>query len=343
MIPYVENGLFFVGLHAHDGLGQRRFNLSASASPIPYTGSKSCIVKTILDVMPPHETYIEPCMGSAEVFFRKPPADREIINDYNGDLVNLFRVLQDNQNLDKVIGRLYLSLNAELLFRQNKELLTNTPNILDDLMETAKEMRSASWEEIKSAVAFFENQVYSFSSTGQAFGIMRRDLTHRFARLLAACNRLRNATILHRDYKDAISYGACENCFILLDPPYNGTEGYYPKADFDSSQHAVLFDFMAEIDRQFAGECKKMITYTNDPVIRGLAEAHGFTTFVQSRLHNMRQASEAGALFEELLIANYDLVAQAEENKSSLFAETEQLSLFDHFNYDYLEEKQNEF
>ena len=133
--------------------------MSASASPIPYTGSKSCIVKTILDVMPPHETYIEPCMGSAEVFFRKPPADREIINDYNGDLVNLFRVLQDNQNLDKVIGRLYLSLNAELLFKQNKELLTNTPNILDDLKETAESMRSASWEEIKSAVAFFENQV----------------------------------------------------------------------------------------------------------------------------------------------------------------------------------------
>ncbi|MCR5844475.1 MAG: DUF4298 domain-containing protein [Oscillospiraceae bacterium] len=174
-------------------------------------------MKTILDVMPPHETYIEPCMGSAEVFFRKPPADREIINDYNGDLVNLFRVLQDNQNLDKVIGRLYLSLNAELLFRQNKALLTNTPNILDDLKETAEDMRAASWDEINSAVAFFENQVYSFSSTGQAFGIMRRDLTHRFSRLLAACNRLRNATILHRDYKDAISYGACENCFILLD------------------------------------------------------------------------------------------------------------------------------
>ena len=108
------------------GLRQRRYKLSASASPIPYTGNKSCIVKTILDVMPPHETYIEPCMGSAEVFFRKLPADREIINDYNGDLVNLFRVLQDNQNLDKVIGRLYLSLNAELLFRQNKELLTNS-------------------------------------------------------------------------------------------------------------------------------------------------------------------------------------------------------------------------
>ena len=41
--------------------------------------------------MPKHDVYIEPCMGSAEVFFRKPKAEKEILNDYNGDLVNLFR------------------------------------------------------------------------------------------------------------------------------------------------------------------------------------------------------------------------------------------------------------
>jgi len=120
--------------------------------------------------------------------------------------VNLFRVLQGNQNLAKVIGRLYLSLNAELLFCQNKELLTRTPNILDDLNETAQIMQEAGWDKIENAVAFLENQAYSYSSTGQAFGITRRDLTHRFMRLLAASNRLRNATILHRDYKAAISY-----------------------------------------------------------------------------------------------------------------------------------------
>ena len=107
--------------------------MSASTSPIPYTGNKSCIVKTILDVMPPHDTYIEPCMGSAEVFFRKKPANLEILNDYNGDLVNLFRALQDNRNLVKIIGRLYLSVNAELLFRQNKELLSLTPNMQQTL------------------------------------------------------------------------------------------------------------------------------------------------------------------------------------------------------------------
>ena len=54
--------------------------------------------------MPPHSTYVEACMGSAEVFLRKKPVEKEIINDYNGDLVRFFRVLQRNENLVKLNG-----------------------------------------------------------------------------------------------------------------------------------------------------------------------------------------------------------------------------------------------
>ena len=96
--------------------------MSASTSPLPYTGNKSCIVNTILSVMPKHTVYIDPCMGSAEVFFRKPRAEKEILNDYNGDLVNLFRVIQNNEKLAYLLGRLYLSINGELAFKQNKDM-----------------------------------------------------------------------------------------------------------------------------------------------------------------------------------------------------------------------------
>ena len=122
--PYIENGLFlFSGNPCTDGPRKEVNYLSASTSPLPYTGNKSCIVNTILTVMPKHSVYIEPCMGSAEVFFRKPKAEREILNDYNGDLVNLFRTIQSNKKLVFLIGRLYLSINSELVFQQNKERL----------------------------------------------------------------------------------------------------------------------------------------------------------------------------------------------------------------------------
>ena len=72
--------------------------MSGSVSPLPWTGNKGCIYTTIDAFMPPHKTYVEACMGSAEVFLRKRPVEREIINDFNGDLVRFFRVLQRNEN-----------------------------------------------------------------------------------------------------------------------------------------------------------------------------------------------------------------------------------------------------
>lgn len=308
--------------------------MAGTASPLPWTGNKGCIYTAIDAFMPPHRTYIEPCMGSAEVFLRKQPAEKEIINDFNGDLVKFFRVLQRSEKMAYLIGRLYLSFNSEAIFKANKARLADVPNILDDITETAVMVENASWEDIQLAVAFFENQVFSFSSTGKTFAIAQKDMTKRFGRLIAACTRLRNAIILHRDYKDAINYAAGKDTFILLDPPYKGTESYYQKSSFGDDEHAKLFDFMNGIHEKFNGDCKFIITYNNDPYIRELAEKYGFDTYVKPRLHNMAQGTRPGEMFEELLIANYPLIAQAEANHRYLDDMNRQMSIFD-FQYDY--------
>ena len=308
--------------------------MSGSVSPLAWTGNKGCIYKTIDAFMPPHRTYVEPCMGSAEVFFRKAPVQKEILNDYNGDLVKFFRVLQRSEKLAYLLGRLYLSFNSEELFRANKALLADVPNILDDLTETAVTIENADWQDIELAVAFFENQTFSFSSTGKTFAIAKKDMTKKFGRIVAACSRLRNAIIMHRDYKDCINYAAGKDTFILLDPPYKGTENYYQKANFDEDEHAQLFAYMNEIHKKFSGECKFLITYNNDPYILELAAKYGFYTYVQERLHNMAQSSKPGEMFEELLIGNYDLEKQARENEKYLKELNRQLNLFDYkYNY----------
>lgn len=308
--------------------------MSGSVSPLAWTGNKGCIYKTIDAFMPPHRTYVEPCMGSAEVFLRKAPVPKEIINDYNGDLVKFFRVLQRSEKLAYLLGRLYLSFNSEELFRANKALLADVPNILDDLTETAVIIENADWQDIELAVAFFENQTFSFSSTGKTFAIAKKDMTKKFGRIVAACSRLRNAIIMHRDYKDCINYAAGKDTFILLDPPYKGTENYYQKANFDEDEHTQLFAYMNEIHKKFSGECKFLITYNNDPYILELAAKYGFYTYVQERLHNMAQSSKPGEMFEELLIGNYDLEKQARENEKYLKELNRQLNLFDYkYNY----------
>ncbi|MDO3682179.1 DNA adenine methylase [Paenibacillus ehimensis] len=60
-----------------------------------YPGSKWSMAEWIISHMPPHTTYLEPFFGSGAVFFNKPPSALETINDIDGNIVNLFRIIRD--------------------------------------------------------------------------------------------------------------------------------------------------------------------------------------------------------------------------------------------------------
>ncbi|WP_342671081.1 DNA adenine methylase [Paenibacillus borealis] len=60
-----------------------------------YPGSKWSMAEWIISHMPAHTTYLEPYFGSGAVLFNKPPAVLETVNDLDGSVVNLFRVIRD--------------------------------------------------------------------------------------------------------------------------------------------------------------------------------------------------------------------------------------------------------
>ncbi|WP_317259347.1 DNA adenine methylase [Paenibacillus baimaensis] len=45
--------------------------------------------------MPQHTTYLEPFFGSGAVLFNKVPSQLETVNDLDGDVVNLFRIIRE--------------------------------------------------------------------------------------------------------------------------------------------------------------------------------------------------------------------------------------------------------
>lgn len=64
-----------------------------------YPGSKWSIAQWIIEHFPAgyeKMVYLEPFVGSGAVFFNKTPGAVETINDLDGDIVNLFRVLRES-------------------------------------------------------------------------------------------------------------------------------------------------------------------------------------------------------------------------------------------------------
>ena len=78
----------------------------ASNAVLRYPGAKWRIADFILRHMPQHHSYLEPFFGSGAILFRKQPSAIETVNDINGDIVNLFRVVQEQADVlaDYVAG-----------------------------------------------------------------------------------------------------------------------------------------------------------------------------------------------------------------------------------------------
>jgi DNA adenine methylase len=71
---------------------------------LKYPGSKWRIVENLVELIPPHHTYLEPYFGSGAVFFRKAPSDIETINDLDYDVVNLFQCIrEDSEKLARLV------------------------------------------------------------------------------------------------------------------------------------------------------------------------------------------------------------------------------------------------
>jgi len=78
--------------------------------------------------------------------------------------------------------------------------------------------------------------------------IAKKDMTKRFGRLVAACSRLRNAVIMHRDYKDCIGQMSDSPLAILTSSQHKGNY---------STLHANTGGSASNIDRTLFEKQKK--------------------------------------------------------------------------------------
>ena len=203
------------------------------ATPIvPWIGGKRRLAKHLLPIFPPHECYVEPFAGAAALFFLKDPVQAEVLNDINGDLVNLYRVVK--HHLEEFVRQ----FKHALVSRQIWEWLDKTPpETLTDIQRAAR---------------FFYLQKLGFGGKveGRTFGTsttggVRLNLLRIEEDLSQAHLRLSRTAIEHLPWDDCIRRYDRPHTLFYCDPPYWGTEGY--GVAFGLEQYARMADLARTI------------------------------------------------------------------------------------------------
>lgn len=227
-------------------------------SLFPYYGGKVRIASKICELIPPHKIYVEPFCGSAAVLFRKGRPDvsaahyREVLNDRNSNIVNLFRVLQDKDKYEEFLHKITYTPYSREEYQKAVLITKNDNNIVSD---------------IDKAWAFYFNQQASFASdTSSGFAFAKKGENDPFTfmnkkkNLSLFVERLQYCYIEHTDALECIKrWDSPETCFYI-DPPYpNTNQGSY--SGYTQDDFIQLIECLNNIKGSFVLSC-----YNNDAV-----------------------------------------------------------------------------
>lgn len=198
-------------------------------SPIPWVGSKKQLKKDIIALFPQHTTYVEPFFGGGSVYFEKAPSKVEVINDYDSNIINFYKVLQNDK--DSLLNKIDNSLISRELFM---------------------EYRASNWSELEPLERAYRfiyilkcsfGGLFRFNQKGEcnspfAGNPSPKSKSSLFSKntekyLKEAHTRLKNSIIENGDYKEIVKRYDTDTTLFFFDPPYNTDYSYGVKFNYD--------------------------------------------------------------------------------------------------------------
>ena len=215
--------------------------IDPTTPPAPYIGGKRLLAKRLCARISAvdHKTYAEPFVGMGGVFFRRDRAPRaEVINDYSGDVANLFRILQ--RHYPQFMETLKFQITSR---REFERLKRADPATLTDLERAAR-------------FIYLQKLAFGGKVAGRTFGVDRvasgRFNITRLAPILEAIHeRLAGVTIENLPWPEFMARYDRADTLFYIDPPYYGHEADYGKAMFDRSQFEDLASALADLKGRF--------------------------------------------------------------------------------------------
>ena len=211
-----------------------------------YHGGKWRLAPWLISHFPPHRVYIEPFGGAASVLLQKPRCYAEVYNDLDGEIVNVFRVMQCPEKRALLIDKLRFTPYSRAEFN-----LAWEPT--DDEVEQARRV-------IIRAQMSFGSAGATKGSTG-----FRRDTERRYTTVMQdwvrypeclppIIERMIGVQLETRPALDVIrTNDQSSDTLFYVDPPYlhdtrvmDGSTRYY-RHEMTNADHAELLDRLNQV------------------------------------------------------------------------------------------------
>lgn len=169
------------------------------------------MVLILLNLIPEHEIYLEPFIGSGALALNHPRSPVEIVNDLDRDIANLYQVMSDREKGKELVDRLVQVPYDRRIFDSAREEQKSNFSGYNDI-ERAVLTYIVISQSFNAARKSFSNRGYAGTEK------YREDL---MLRLSEVYRRLEGVKVYNADAVDLLScYADRKEVFAFLDPPY---------------------------------------------------------------------------------------------------------------------------
>lgn len=223
---------------------------------LKWPGGKSYLKNKIWELAPQHTFRGIACGGGLSEWWNWPHENvSEVINDINGDLVNLWRVWQSIDTFEDFQRRVEAVPFSRPHFLESKRFLEQE-NSLEQENNQPETVRWLDVDAVTRAVAYFVKIRQSMMGLGTSFTPISKARTRRGMNeqasawltsvdgLQAVHSRLKRVVIEKLDVVQFLRKYDCPNGLLYIDPPYYPTEraANLYESEMPPEKHAEMLD-----------------------------------------------------------------------------------------------------
>lgn len=253
--------------------------------------------------------YVEVFGGGGSVLLNKERSVREVLNDANGNLINLYRVVREHPEelKDRLLYVMHNREDFKIAQRRLEEatgrcfpVLPQQDGNSSDSQGKLAEKKPPVSSPVLRAADFYQVVRQSYAGNGKQFSAVARSMWAGFPAIDRVAGRLQGVTLEKEDFGVIFQRYDSPTTVFYIDPPYFFTEDYYPGGIFLRSDHQRLAAILLNTEGLW------LLSYNLCPEVLELYQQPGIFIEQVDRINNMAQRYEGGAVYQEVLISNYD-------------------------------------